>query len=135
MSSLEDARSEEIITRLRERVETDGGSWDSHDVWGRRRLAYEIGHKGEGVYHLIFVTAAPETLAEVTRVLKITDGVMRHLAVRRVKNSQRTAPPLPPAPAPANIPAPAPAAVAPAAPAPSAAAPAAADDDAVEAAE
>jgi small subunit ribosomal protein S6 len=153
---LEDARSEEIIARIRERVETDGGSWDSHDAWGRRRLAYEIAHKSEGTYHLLFITAEPETLAEVTRVLKITDGVMRHLAVRRVKNSQRTAPPQPPAPTPspaaaaaaAAAPAPAapaasasaPAAEAPAAQTPSAEAPAAgaqsgADDDAVEAAE
>ena len=132
---VEDARSEEIITRLRERVESDGGSWDGHDAWGRRRLAYEIGHKSEGIYHLLFVTAGPETLTEVTRVLKITDGVMRHLAVRRVKNSQRTAPPQPPAPtpSPAAVAAAAAAPAAPAAaPAPAAAAPAAEEPAAEE---
>src|SRR5256885_16890344 len=51
--------------------------------WGRRRLAYEIDHKAEGVYHLLTFDAEPEALAEVSRVLKITDGVMRHLAVKR----------------------------------------------------
>jgi small subunit ribosomal protein S6 len=97
---LEEARADEIIARLRQSVEGDGGTWDGHEPWGRRRLAYEIDHKGEGIYHLLFFTAAPETLAEITRVLKITDGVMRHLAVRRVKGGQRSAPPQPPPPAP-----------------------------------
>jgi small subunit ribosomal protein S6 len=53
-------------------------------VWGRRKLAYEIDHKPEGVYHLLTFEADPETLDEISRVLKITDGVMRHLAVRQV---------------------------------------------------
>jgi small subunit ribosomal protein S6 len=91
---LEEARGDEIIARIRQSVERDG-TWDGHEPWGRRRLAYEIAHKGEGVYHLLFFTTGPETLAEITRVLKITDGVMRHLAVRRVKGGQRTAPPQP----------------------------------------
>ena len=45
-------------------------------------MAYEIGHKIEAVYHLLLFTCAAETLAEITRVLKITDGVMRHGAFR-----------------------------------------------------
>ena len=89
---LSDERGEEIIARVKEQVDSDGGSWDAHEPWGRRKLAYEIAHKGEGVYHLLLFTAAPATLAEVTRVLKITDGVMRHLAVRRVKGGQTKAP-------------------------------------------
>jgi small subunit ribosomal protein S6 len=96
---LDEARGDEIVARIRQSVEADKGTWDGHEPWGRRRLAYEIGHKGEGVYHLLLFTASAETLAEITRVLKITDGVMRHLAVRRVKGGQRTAPPQPPAPA------------------------------------
>jgi small subunit ribosomal protein S6 len=99
---LAEERSDEIIARLRERVEGDGGSWDGHEPWGRRRLAYEIGHKGEGVYHLLLFKAEPATLAEVSRVLKITDGVMRHLAVNRVKGGQMKAP----APIPAAVSAP-----------------------------
>ena len=79
---LPDERGEEIVTRIREQVERSGGGWTSHDAWGRRRLAYEIQHKNEGVYHLLRFTTSPETLEEISRVLKITDGVMRHLAVR-----------------------------------------------------
>jgi small subunit ribosomal protein S6 len=80
---LPEERQTEIVTRVRENIERAGGSWGTHDVWGRRKLAYEIGHKTDGVYHLVTFEAAPEALEEVSRVLKITDGVMRHLAVRR----------------------------------------------------
>ncbi len=91
-------RHNEIIERTRQAIERGGGNWLSHDSWGRRRLAYEIDHKTDGVYHLLQFDAKPETLNEVTRVLKITDGVMRHMATRRPKGGSRVAapPPLPP---------------------------------------
>jgi small subunit ribosomal protein S6 len=84
-AELADERQTEIVTRTRELVERGGGSFERHDVWGRRRLAYEIDHKPEGSYHLLTFSAEPETLDEISRVLKITDGVMRHLAVKRPK--------------------------------------------------
>jgi small subunit ribosomal protein S6 len=80
---LPEERQTEIVTRMRELIERQGGSWDTHDVWGRRKLAYEIDHKTDGTYHLVTFSADAETLDEISRVLKITDGVMRHLAVRR----------------------------------------------------
>jgi len=89
---LSEERGNEILARVRERVEGDGGSWDGHEPWGRRKLAYEINHKAEGVYHLLLFTATPETRDEISRVLKITDGVIRHLAVHRVKGGQTKAP-------------------------------------------
>ena len=85
---LAEERGNEIIQRIRDAVDGAQGSWDGHEPWGRRRLAYEIGHKGEAVYHLLLFSAPAETLAEITRVLKITDGVVRHGAYRRVKGSQ-----------------------------------------------
>ncbi|HET7760284.1 MAG TPA: 30S ribosomal protein S6 [Gaiellaceae bacterium] len=91
---LPEERQTEIITRAREAIEKDGGGWDNHEPWGRRRLAYEIDHKAEGVYHLLTFSAEPATLEEISRVLKITDGVMRHLAVRRVQGGS-TRPPEP----------------------------------------
>ena len=84
---LPDGRSDEILQRARELVEKSGGSWDRHEPWGRRKLAYEITHKDEGVYHLFEFTSEPATLDELSRILKITDGVMRHMAVRRVQRS------------------------------------------------
>jgi small subunit ribosomal protein S6 len=80
---LPEDRQSEIVSRTRELIERSGGRWDAHDVWGRRKLAYEIDHKTDGAYHLLTFSAEPETLDEVSRVLKITDGVMRHMAVRR----------------------------------------------------
>jgi small subunit ribosomal protein S6 len=87
-----EARQDEILARTRELVEKSGGTWHSHDAWGRRRLAYEIGHKGEGVYHLVVFESDAPTLDEIARVLKIDDGVMRHLATRHVEGSRTTAP-------------------------------------------
>jgi small subunit ribosomal protein S6 len=91
---LPEERQTEIVTRAREAIERDGGTFDKHEPWGRRRLAYEIDHKGEGAYHLLTFAAEPATLEEISRVLKITDGVMRHLAVRRVEGGT-TRPPEP----------------------------------------
>jgi small subunit ribosomal protein S6 len=85
-------RQEEILARARELVEKAGGTWRSHDAWGRRRLAYEIGHKGEGVYHLVVFESDAPTLDEISRVLKIDDGVIRHMATRHVEGSRTSAP-------------------------------------------
>jgi small subunit ribosomal protein S6 len=84
---LAEERANEVIQRIRDSVEGGGGTWDGHEPWGRRRLAYEIDHKGEAVYHLLLFTTGTEALDEITRVLKITDGVVRHGAFRRVKGS------------------------------------------------
>ena len=89
---LAEERQNEIIARMRELIERAGGTWSSHDLWGRRRLAYEIDHKAEGNYHLVTFSTEPETLDEVSRILSITDGVMRHMAVRRVEGSRTSAP-------------------------------------------
>jgi small subunit ribosomal protein S6 len=114
-----EAHQDDLIARVRGLVEQNAGTWRSHDAWGRRRLAYEIAKKPEGVYHLLVFESSSETLDEVSRVLKIDDVVMRHLAVRHVEGSRTSAPrddtPMPvaaPTPAPAPPPAPAPAAVA-----------------------
>jgi small subunit ribosomal protein S6 len=84
---LDDDRQGEVVSRARELVERSGGTWDLHDVWGRRKLAYEIDHKGEGSYHLLQFTSDAGTLDEVSRVLRIDDGVMRHMATRRIEGS------------------------------------------------
>jgi small subunit ribosomal protein S6 len=80
---LADEKQAEVVDRLRTVIEKGGGTLDRHDAWGRRKLAYPIAKKDEGVYHLLTVTAAAETLDELTRVLKIDDDVMRHMATRR----------------------------------------------------
>ena len=81
---LAEERQTEIVTRVRDLTEKSGGTWVSHDTWGRRRLAFEIDKKSEGFYHLLNLDTEPATLDEITRILKITDGVMRHMAVHRI---------------------------------------------------
>jgi small subunit ribosomal protein S6 len=80
---LPEERQDEVVTRARELIESRGGTVEKHEPWGRRKLAYEIDHKGEGTYHLLLFTSDADTLDELSRILKITDGVMRHMAVRR----------------------------------------------------
>jgi small subunit ribosomal protein S6 len=93
---LPEERQSEIVRRARELVESGGGTWTSHDIWGRRKLAYEIAKKTDGTYHLLRFTAEPATLDELSRILKISDGVMRHLATRELAGSSRQAPPADP---------------------------------------
>jgi small subunit ribosomal protein S6 len=73
----------EVVARVRELIEKGGGTFMRHDVWGKRKLAYEIDKKSDGNYHLLLFSAPPETLDEISRVLKIDDNVMRHMATRR----------------------------------------------------
>jgi small subunit ribosomal protein S6 len=91
-------RQDEIVARTRELVEKGGGTWDGQDGWGRRKLAYEIDHKDEAAYYVLFFKSAAETLDEISRILRITDGVVRHGAFRRAKASRPggTRPPEPP---------------------------------------
>ena len=84
---LDDERQGDVVTRTRELVESRGGTWDLHDAWGRRKLAYEIDHKGEGSYHLLQFACDAGTLDEVSRVLRIDDAVLRHMATRRIQGS------------------------------------------------
>jgi small subunit ribosomal protein S6 len=96
---LAEERQSEIVGRVRELVERGDGTWVAHEAWGRRRLAYEIAKKSDGTYHLLHFDAEPDTLDEISRVLKITDGVMRHMPTHRIEGSRTTAPsPVPAAP-------------------------------------
>jgi small subunit ribosomal protein S6 len=100
-----EAHQDDIVARARDLVEKSGGAWHSHDAWGRRRLAYPIAHKEEGVYHLVVFDAEADTLDEISRVLKIDDAVLRHMATRHIAGSRTTAPRdelTAPAPAPAE---------------------------------
>ncbi len=80
---LAEEKQAEVVARVRELIEKGGGTFERHDVWGKRKLAYEIDKKTDGNYHLLLFKAEPETLDEISRVLKIDDSVMRHLATRR----------------------------------------------------
>ena len=58
-------------------ITNDGGSIDNVDVWGRRRLAYEIKKKSEGIYAVVNFTATSETTQELDRQLNLSELVFR----------------------------------------------------------
>ena len=80
---LPEEKQGEVVERVRTLIEQGGGTVDRHDPWGRRKLAYPIQKKEEGVYHLVSFTSEADTLDELSRVLKIDDDVLRHMATRR----------------------------------------------------
>ena len=63
-------------------VRTAGGSVEKVDVWGRRRLAYEIAKKVEGIYAVVDLTSEPAAVQEVDRQLNLNDGVLRTKVLR-----------------------------------------------------
>ena len=79
----DEERQKEIVERLRATVEKGDGNVVGVDVWGKKKLAYEIKKEPEGVYTVFTFTATPATLAEVERVLGITDEVLRFMTTRQ----------------------------------------------------
>jgi small subunit ribosomal protein S6 len=63
-------------------VRNDGGTIDNVDIWGRRRLAYEINKKTEGIYAVVQLTAEGDTTKELDRQLKLSEAVMRTKVLR-----------------------------------------------------
>ena len=63
-------------------IRNDGGSIDNVDVWGRRRLAYEINKKIEGIYAVVDMTATSAATIELDRQLKLSEAVMRTKVLR-----------------------------------------------------
>ncbi|HEX5729671.1 30S ribosomal protein S6 [Microbacterium sp.] len=63
-------------------ITNDGGSIDNVDIWGRRRLAYEIQKKTEGVYAVVAFTASSAATQELDRQLKLNEQVMRTKVLR-----------------------------------------------------
>jgi len=63
-------------------VRQGGGSVEKVDVWGRRRLAYEINKKVEGIYAIIELQAEPEAVQELDRQLKLNESVLRTKVLR-----------------------------------------------------
>ena len=63
-------------------VRNDGGTVDNVDIWGRRRLAYDINKKSEGIYAVINMNALPEVAQELDRQLGLNEAVLRTKLIR-----------------------------------------------------
>jgi small subunit ribosomal protein S6 len=63
-------------------VRQGGGTVDNVDIWGRRRLAYDINKKSEGIYAVVNMTATPEVAKELDRQLGLNESVLRTKLIR-----------------------------------------------------
>ena len=74
---LEEAAATAVVDKFKSLVEANGTNED----WGKRRLAYPIEDQTEGVYTLVRFESKPDFPAELDRIYKITDGIMRSIIV------------------------------------------------------
>jgi small subunit ribosomal protein S6 len=63
-------------------IRQDGGSVEKVDVWGRRRLSYEIDKRTEGIYAVVELTANPASVTELDRQLNLNEAVLRTKVLR-----------------------------------------------------
>ena len=83
-TALEETARKELIEKFSKLITDNGGEVEKVDeTWGKRRLAYAINDKLEGYYVLVNFESSPEFPAELDRVLKITDGVLRSLIISK----------------------------------------------------
>ena len=71
-----------VINQVTAQVESAGGTIPKTDKWGRRRFAYEINHKREGIYVVLEITTEASNLDDVDRALRLADEVVRHKIIR-----------------------------------------------------
>jgi len=71
-----------VVERITQALTEGGAQVTNVDRWGRRKLAFEIDHKAEGFYLVLAVTADPDALPQVDRMLSLADEVMRFKIVR-----------------------------------------------------
>ncbi|GGH66703.1 30S ribosomal protein S6 [Rothia aerolata] len=79
---VEDKAVEPTLSKYLELVTKENGTIDKMDIWGRRRLAYEIQKKNEGIYAVVNFHSTPETAAELDRVLNLNESIMRTKIIR-----------------------------------------------------
>ena len=80
--SLEERTIEPSLDKYLNVIRKDGGSVEKVDVWGRRRLAYEVKKNAEGIYAIITLSAEPATVKEFDRQLTLNESVLRTKVLR-----------------------------------------------------
>ena len=79
---VDDAGQKAVLARVGELVEAGGGTVATTDLWGRRRLAYPIQKKLEGIYSVLEISTTASNLDETDRFLRLADDVLRHKIIR-----------------------------------------------------
>lgn len=103
-ADLDEEQLNDAVRKVTELIQNLGGRHQNTNLWGRRRLAYEVSHQHEGHYVLTDFEIEPARVPELEATLKISDTVFRHLVVRKPPKKAAAAAP---ATAPAAAPAPA----------------------------
>ena len=83
--ALEAEAIDNLIARFSDLVDKNGGKVENVNKWGKRRLAYQIGQNTDGYYVVLTLQGENQTVNELDRILKITDGVIRHMIIRLEK--------------------------------------------------
>jgi small subunit ribosomal protein S6 len=96
-ADLDDEKVQDAVRRVNSLIERSGGTPDRTNLWGKRKLAYEVKHQKEGAYVLQDFQLDPDRVPELESSLKITEEVLRHLIVR--KPEKPAAPAVTPPPA------------------------------------
>ena len=81
--TLDDAALEATTEKFKQLITENGGTVESVDVWGKRRLAYPINYETEGYYVLVNFQYSAELPAELNRVYHITTGLLRSIIVKK----------------------------------------------------
>jgi small subunit ribosomal protein S6 len=89
--TLDDAKWDEDIETVKGWITSKGGEIKEVQKWGRRRLAYEIGKKKEGIYTLLHFEGDASVLSELNRRFRLNESVLRHLVVH---HEEYTPPPI-----------------------------------------
>lgn len=87
-ATLDEEASAKLVGKFTSLIEANG-TIDSVEEWGKRKLAYPINDEPEGIYTLVKFTSAPEFPAELDRVYKITDGVLRSMIVVNAEEEKK----------------------------------------------
>lgn len=82
-STISDEDRVAVMKRIETTIAEGAGKVDNVDEWGKRKLAYEINGLTDGDYTLVNFHADPQNVAELDRVLRINDAVVRHMIVKR----------------------------------------------------
>lgn len=99
---LDEEQLQQAVSSVGRLIENLGGTSQKTDVWGRRRLAYEVRHLREGQYVLTDFQIEPTRVPEMESTLKISDMVFRHLIVRKPqpkREAEKATKPVPQPPA------------------------------------
>lgn len=81
-TKISDEVREQTVNKIKELISSNG-EVTAVDEWGTKKLAYEIKKEAEGQYYLLTFIAQPEFIAELERIIRIDDGILKHMVIKK----------------------------------------------------